>query len=315
MDVSPPDLTSTPTAPPRAARRRSRLQYLVMALLFGAVLAALWRGWSQLDDYHWQLDQGAVVVALLLWVGTTVGAGVCWLVVTRACGVKLPVALALRVFCTSNLGKYLPGKVLHVFARVYLVQQQGVPLAVGTTSTMLDVLLYVAAGLILSLFALPVALGGDNPLLTVGAGLAVAIGVGLLHPRALNAVLSFAGRFIPRLRGLRIELRYGAILASFCLYLVLWLLVTAAVYAGVRSVAAVPPSAAPLMGAVFAFAYITGLITPTPAGVGGREAAMAWLLTAFLPFPAALVATVLNRLLQVGAEAICAGLLSLLIRR
>jgi uncharacterized membrane protein YbhN (UPF0104 family) len=314
LPLSKPPPASSSAAPSRS-RRRTWLQYAVIGLLFAAVLLALWRGWSQLDDYHWQLDQGAALLALGLWVVATLGAGACWLVVTRAFGVHLPVGLALRVFCTSNLGKYLPGKVLHVFARVYLIQQQGVPLAVGTTSTMLDVLLYIAAGLVLSLFALPTALGGDNPLVTAAAALAVVLGVALLHPRALNRMLGFGGRFVPRLRGLRFELSYRAVLGAFALYLLLWLVVTAAVYAGVRSVAYVPPGSAPLLGAVFAFSYITGLLTPTPAGVGGREAAMAWLFTAFMPFPAALVATVLNRLLQVGAEAICAGLLSLFVRR
>jgi uncharacterized membrane protein YbhN (UPF0104 family) len=316
MDVPSSNLPP-PSSSAALARsgRRSWLQYAFIGLLFAAVLLALWRGWSQLDDFHWQLNQGAALLALGLWVVATLGAGGCWLVVTRIFGAHLPTGLALRVFCTSNLGKYLPGKVLHVFARVYLLQQQGVPLAVGTTSTVLDVLLYIAAGLVLSVFALPIALGGDDPPVMAIAAVATMLGVALLHPRALNRVLAFAGRFVPRLRGLRIELSYVAILGAFVLYLLLWLVVTAAVYAGVRAVAYVPPASAPLLGAVFAFSYITGLITPTPAGVGGREAAMAWLFTAFMPFPAALVATVLNRLLQVSAEAVCAGLLGLLVRK
>jgi hypothetical protein len=37
---------------------------------------------------------------------------------------------------------------------------------------------------------------------------------------------------------------------------------------------------------------------------------MAWLFSSIMPFPAAVVATILNRLLQVGAEALCASVLS-----
>src|SRR5262249_31321541 len=142
-----------------------------------------------------------------LWIVTNLGAGVCWIMVTRAFGVRLPFGLALRVFCTSNLGKYLPGKVLHVVARVYLVQQHGVSVGIGTTSAMLDVLLYIAAGMVLGLYALPATLppelrdyqGG----LVLGLALAVPIGFGLLHPRSLNAIIGTLGRFVPRLRGLR----------------------------------------------------------------------------------------------------------------
>src|SRR5438093_3701808 len=206
LSASPPD-----TAPPRVAppgRHQSRLRLAVVGLLFVAVLVAFVRGWTELSEYHWRIDHTAVIIALGLWVLTALGAGTCWLVVTYAFGLRLPFGPAMRVFCTSNLGKYLPGKVLHVFARVYLVQQQGVPVAVGTTSTMLDVLFYIAAGLVLSVFALPTALGGYQPGIMLTAGAAVLVGFALLHPRVLNAVLAGAARFVPRLRGLNFGLRH-----------------------------------------------------------------------------------------------------------
>lgn len=321
MDVAPltappPQADHLPAKPRRG--RRAWVQYAVVGVLFAAVALTLQRGWNELDRYHWSLDQRWVAVALGVWVATNLGSAACWLLVTRAFGVRLPIGPALRVFFTSNLGKYLPGKVVHVLARVYLVQQQGVPVAVGTTSAMLDVLLYIGAGVVLSVFALPTAVaaeGASQTLSLAGSVLAVCLGVALLHPRALNVALGLAGRFVPRLRGLRFELRYRAILAAFALYLLLWLLVVAAVYAGVRSVADVPAASAPLLGAIFALSYVTGLITPTPAGVGGREAVMIALFPFFMPAPAAVVATILNRLLQVIAEALCAGLLSLVVRR
>jgi uncharacterized membrane protein YbhN (UPF0104 family) len=299
-------------------RRRAGLQYALVGLLFCAVAITLVRGWNELSGYEWRIDQRAVVVALGLWVLSTLGAAACWLVVTRAFGLRLPIGPALRVYATSNLGKYLPGKVFHVFARVYLVQQQGVPVGVGTTSTVLDVLLYIAAGLVLSVFALPIALislGGYQPGLMAGAGVAVLVGFVLLHPRVLNAVVSWIARFVPRLRGLRFELRYSTILLAFLLYMVQWLLVTAAVYASVRSVSLLSADKAPILGAIFALAYIAGLITPTPAGVGAREAVMIPLFSSFMPLPAAVVAAILNRLLQVLAETFSAGLLSLVVRR
>jgi uncharacterized membrane protein YbhN (UPF0104 family) len=306
------------TVPGARRQPRSLIQMLVVGLLFVAVAVTLARGWSELASYQWRLNQAAAGVALVLWLATNLGAGACWITVTRAFGVRLPIGLALRVFCTSNLGKYLPGKVLHVFARIYLVQQQGVSVGVGTTSAMLDVLLYIGAGLVFSVFALPMALstrGGDpTGTLLFGAG-AIVLGVALLHPRVLNAVLAIGGRFVPRFRNLRFELSYRTILGAFILYLLLWLIVAAAVYAGVSCVASVPLEDAPILGAIFALSYVTGLITPTPAGVGGREAVMIALFPFFMPAPAAVVATILNRLLQVGAEALCAGLLSVAVRR
>jgi uncharacterized membrane protein YbhN (UPF0104 family) len=289
-----------------------------MAVLFAAVGIALVRGWGELAAQSWQMDQRAVLGALGLWTLSTVGAAGCWIMVTRAFGLRLPVLRALRVFCTSNLGKYLPGKVLHVFARVYLVQQQGVSVTLGTTSAIMDVLLYIAAGMLVALFALPLAAGATgeaaSPPLLLGALLAVLVGFALLHPRPLNALLSLGGRFSSRLRGLRIELSYPTILSAFLVYVVLWLLVTAAVYASVRAVVDVSPDRAPILGAIFALSYVVGLFTPSPGGLGGREAVMIVLFGFFMPHPAAVVASILNRILQVASEAICAGLLSFAVR-
>lgn len=313
METTPLSMPPTADSPHPPARRWP--QYFLVGLFFIAVAITLIRGWNQLAEHHWQIDHLSAIAALGLWVIAALAAGLCWLVVTRAFGLRLPIGPALRVYCTSNLGKYLPGKVLHVFARVYLVQQQGVPLGVGTASTVLDVVLYVAAGLVLSVFALPTAMGGDQPAVMVGAGLAVLVGLALLHPRSLNTVAAAGGRLVPRLRGVRFEVRYSTILGAFLLYLLLWVLITAAVYGGVRSVSPLSPDRAPLLGAIFALSYVVGTSTPIPGGLGARETTMAVLFSTFMPVPAAVVSAIFIRLLQIVAEAICAGLLSALVRR
>lgn len=328
--ASPTPTDSMTTSAP--AERRSRWRRLARwAVYLVLALAAIWvlqSGVREIQAHDWQFDPPSIVVAILFWIVATVGAAFCWLVVARAFGIRLPLGHGLKVFCTSNLGKYLPGKVLHVVARLYLVQEQGVGVSIGTSSILLDVLLYIGAGMTLATLALPTALepllvtlrldtrwAAYWPAMMAVAGLALLFGLALLHPRPLNAILDLVGRHVARFRGVRIDLDYATILKAFALYLLLWCAMAAAVFATVRAVYPAQLTDAPLIGAVFALAYVAGLFGPTPAGGGTRELVLAVLFGASgIPWAAAIVASILARLLQIVAEAICAGALSLVYR-
>ncbi|MCC7105183.1 MAG: flippase-like domain-containing protein [Chloroflexi bacterium] len=330
MDHSPPSAGTTTirTGSDGKPRWRRLAHWAVYLILAVAAVWVLQSGIREIQTYEWQHDLPALALAFGFWMLTTIGAACCWLVVMRTFGIRLPVGHTLKVFCTSNLGKYLPGKVLHVAARLYLVQEAGVAIRTGTSSILLDVLLYIGAGMtfaalalpaalptLISRFGLPVQLGAYWPVVMSIAAIAFLAGLVVLHPRVLNGMLRVVGRKVSRFRGVRMDLAYGTVLRIFSLYLLLWVAMAAAVYTTVRVVYPVEITAAPLLGAVFALAYIVGLVLPTPAGVGPREGIFIALLGAVgVDFAPALVASILARLLQVGAEATCAGALSLLFR-
>ncbi|MFN0072645.1 MAG: lysylphosphatidylglycerol synthase domain-containing protein, partial [Chloroflexota bacterium] len=298
------------------ARRPPLLLILRVGLTVVFVAGAAYSlqgGWYQIADYSWQLDPPLVILATVLFVGATLLGNMIWLLLMRSFGAHIALRPALRVYCTSNLGKYLPGKVWHVFARIYLAQQYGAPVARATTGSITDVLIFVAAGCVVSVLALPTVIGWsiEMPIL-VGLMLGSAAGIGaMLHPVVLNSVFALGGRFVPRFRDVRLEVGYIAILRIFALDLLLWGVICGGVFATVHAVAPVSIAHAPTLAAIYAVSYTSGLIMPlAPAGLGVREGATIFFLAPLVGAPAAIVSTALIRVLQVLAESLCAAAFS-----
>jgi uncharacterized membrane protein YbhN (UPF0104 family) len=319
MTAEPTPARSGPhPAPPSKAGRwpiATIVRVAVILLLFGGLAVALEGGWERLRGYEWQFEPWAVGASFVLLLAASVWAAVAWFAIARAFRAKLTAAPALRIYSTSNLGKYLPGKVWHAFARVYLVQQQGIPLTVGTTTVLTDIVLYIAAGLLVTVLALPTigrAVGLEGGALATAAALVgVTACLALLHPAALNWGFRLAGRMLPGRTFPPIEASYFTILKIFVLYVVLWGLNSVALYFSVQAVGSIELSALPTLGAIFAVSYLTGLIMPlAPAGLGVREGLMTLLLAQLVPMPVAAAASVLVRALQVAAEGVCAAAFS-----
>jgi uncharacterized membrane protein YbhN (UPF0104 family) len=130
-----------------------------------------------------------------------------------------------------------------------------------------------------------------------------AAAVAIMHPRVLNAVLGA----IPRLLKKNVIGWNGSWLggiALLALTMVSWVLYGGAYYLFVRSLTPMPFSALPVLTGVNALAFLAGVLTPLPGGLGVREAAMQQLLLPLLPAGVAGVISVAARLWSVTAELI-----------
>ena len=312
---------SAPLPPPMPPSGRAgwslgtAVKALIILLLFGGLAVALQGGWERLGEHQWQFEPWAVGLSLAAMIAASVWGAVAWLAVARAFGAPLGARPALRIFSTSNLGKYLPGKVLHAFARVYLAQQEGVALPLATASVLTDVVLSTAAALLVVVLALPTIVTAltdlDGPLVTGLAVVGVVAGLAMLHPVALNFGFRLGRRLMPGRAFPTIQVGYGTILRIFVLYLVLWALYAAALFASIQAVHPISATTFPTLSAIYTFSYLSGLVMPlAPAGLGVREGLMALLLSQLMPLPAAAAASVLVRVLQVAAEGLCAAVFS-----
>jgi len=261
------------------------------------------RNWRQIRGYPWHVDplllcaSVAALVAVLAW-GVFVWSRV--LTCFEHPPVRLPTLL--RIWFLSNLARYIPGTVFALLTAAQLSRSAGLSAGVLLTSLLVHTSLALVAATVVSAWMLAGSLIPDVP--TPWIALAVtAAAVAVVHPRVLNAVLGA----IPRLLKKNVIRWNGSWLggiALLALTMVSWVLYGGAYYLFMRSLTPLPVSALPVLTGVNALAFLAGVLTPLPGGIGVREAAMQRLLLPLLPSGVAAVVSVAARLWSVTAELI-----------
>lgn len=310
MDVHPPALpivVETPETLPEARKygkpnRRKRRGWalalvqvtvlLAIAFFFGWFLV---RNWEDLRMLSLQCNVWYVLLALLLLGIFFVLLILGWLQILRWMGFPLDILSGARDWFVSQLGKYVPGKVLMAVSRVYLVAREGIAPPIGLLSLYLEIGLLILAGLLLYLTTWPV-WGISSPYTWLSLA-ALPIGLVLIYPPLLECTLNWALRLL-RQKPIRLYLRYGQVLLLLLFYMVSWCVYGASQYCLI--VAFCPLRAEeflPILG-ISSLSWVLGFLALlAPAGLGIREGVQALLLAQFLPTAVATITPLFSRLL------------------
>jgi hypothetical protein len=287
----------------------------LVLLLFGAaaLVYAFLGSWGELRTISWQLRPFPAILAVVCLIGVNVGVAALWVFTCCSIGGNIPLRAGVRIVLLSNLGKYVPGKIVHAVSQVMLASERGVPASLGVTSILVELALSLMGACFVSLFSLPNIVDEYRGVLLAMTALALPAGLIALHPAILRRVLSIAARVVPGAKGLEIpELApYGVTLALFVGYVLSWVVMAVAQFAVVLSIVPIDVSHLPAMAGVVAVSYVIGLVVPiAPAGLGAREGVSTLLLSSFMPLPAAIAASVLYRVVAIIADALAAALAS-----
>ena len=287
--------------------KRSALIWGGQAMLAVVIGVFVWRTlsaqWSEFTSLEFDLDfrmsslvaAGVIVLAVY---GILIMA---WRGVLKGWSQDLGFAAATSIWCVSNLGRYLPGKVWSVAGLAVLAQRQGVSAwaAVGSALTMQA--LSVGSGIVAVALTVPAAAPALQ-LMTAGV---VVIGVlaVLVSPTIGPRILRLIGRGEYEYHPLPI----GVVVAGFAATSLAW---TGYGVAFNLIVVGLVPNAelgvATSIG-VFAAGYIVGLLALfAPGGLVVREAVYLALLTPSIGGSAALAVSVASRILLTVTEIVAA---------
>lgn len=239
-----------------------------------------------------------------------------WREVLRGWGSRLGFWVAARIWTISNLGRYVPGKVVQIGAMGMMSERAGVSAVAATGSAILNVVVNLIAGfIVVAVFGWPLlqleAVGGGRTAMLFAM---LCVGALVLLPMILPPTLQALSRVTGRNFNIG-KLPRVAILISLVGNVVAWLLYGVAFALFARGVSGSSEGPITAYVAVYALSYLVGyLVLIAPAGAVVREAAMIALLpAAHLADPAqAAILAVTSRLwltaLEIAPGALFLGL-------
>jgi glycosyltransferase 2 family protein len=291
------------------------LRWVILGATLFFIGSTFHKNWSevrhlQITAAGWRWLGLGLLVTLLAhcWTGWV------WSWILRALGQPASGVWGMGVYLRTNVAKYLPGNVWHLYGRVVAAKQAGISTTVATLSVLLEPLLMAAAALMI---ALTCGLSQASQWLFQAVCLLLVLAV--IHPSLLNPLLKVASR-LKGAKGAKQEAKQEASNspeAAIDRY-PFWPLLGEIGFVGLRALgflltvwALQPVSLAqlPLLISAFSLAWVLGLVIPgAPGGIGVFEATAIALLNQQFPTVVLLGSVALYRVISLLAEVGGAGL-------
>ena len=269
---------------------------IILGWLVWKTLAAHWAEFQSLEAPSDILLGRIGVAALLVWsaYGVLILA---WRTVIQGWGQHLRVSAAVRIWCVSNLGRYLPGKIWSAAGLAVLAQREGVTVWVATGAAIAMQVLAVGTGVAVVAAMAP---GAATPVSLIVAGVCAVGAMVALTSKKSMAILSGLTKGKITLGPLPLpSVTAGAVAA-----LIGWVLYGVAFWMLAGGLGLDPMPSLPLSIGVFASGYIVGLIAVfAPGGVLVREGVFLMLLEPTMGVGAATMLAVGSRVLLTATEA------------
>ena len=285
-------------------------QLVLAAALVGFVGRYVYDNWTELSNqnvtFHFK-PVWIVAAAITVWIsyGILIEA---WRRVIGGWGSELAYGPALRIWCLSNLGRYLPGKFWSIAALAVMAQRAGVAGWSAAASAVVMQVFAIGTGALVVSVGAP---GAASPF-ALAAALLLAIGViVILASEPLAARFGKTVRPGTEFRALPLSVA----LLGTAVTLLSWIAYGLAFWMLARGTFDTASFSLLQATGVFAAGYIVGLLALfAPGGVGVRELVYVALLAPVFGSGGALALSAASRLLLTGTEA-CAAIFALVVNR
>ena len=265
----------------------------VAGVILFFIIRNLISGLGQLGTYEFNVSYVRVVGSFAVLALLFPVYGRVWQYMLGKFGYHLSWRRSMRVWILSQAGRYIPGKIWFALGRIYLCEREGVPRAVATVATGLELVLVLASAIIV--FGLAAALSPSLPGRPYALGLLLVPAiVAAVHPRVIRSLLV-------RLKKMPADFRLayadtlkilGFYVVCWCIYGIGFFLVGTSLDLGTAAPELQSADTAgiiPDMIGINALSWSAGLVSVvTPAGLGVREGISGILLARVVgkPYPA-----------------------------
>jgi len=254
-------------------------QFALSAIVLAAVSYVLYRQWTGVQSHRLQAHPrwGLIALSGVVFLATYALLIEVWRRMLEAWSAHLPFWTAARIWCVSNLLRYVPGKVWQIGAMGVMSRQSGASPVASTGSAILNTIVSIAAGILVAM------LTGWRALDALSRGRATAgfivLGATVLGFVLLPLLLPRVVRLAARLTGRPADLGplpMRAVWIALVGNIAAWMLYGAAFRLFVAGVIGSAPGSTLGYVAAYASSYVVGyLALVVPGGLGVREGVMA----------------------------------------
>ncbi len=290
-----------------------RLILKICRILFGTLVAVflVWYFAKNRDEFSETIrnvDIGIFLFSMLFYFVYKYTLASLWHYITRINGCAIGYEKAVTSYLYSILGKYIPGKVFMLAARLAYYKEEDAPLARVTVCFFIEnvcTLLGAAMLFIVSLLFFPNSLLQDYKWMTL---LLIAAFFVCIHPRIINFFLGIIGKLFRK--DLSIPMRYSDMLKVVLLFIGNWLIIGVGFFILTRSIYPdVGLSHLLFCAGIWGVSAIMGILAVfAPSGLGVREGIIVAGLMLIMPESDAMVISVVSRLWQTIPELLLVAL-------
>ena len=226
-----------------------------------------------------------------------------WHLIMHDLGGQSKLLLNVKVYVYALAARRLPGTLWYVAGRSVLYQRLGVSGRIAALASGVEVVLSIVSGIMVGALAM-FTLAGTSSVSVLLLGLVELVGLTLLHPKILCRLLACLGHQISPGK-----LTITQVLSWLGAYIIMWIggglvayLITLALYPIEGDQIPLVTSSWSLAGVI---AFTTFLL---PSSLGASELAFSFMLSYIVPFPIAVAASILIRILTTIFDIILSSL-------
>lgn len=289
-------------------KKPSKKQILkALKILFGVLVVIFlawyfWKNWDEFSDKIMNVDLGIFVLSMLFYFVYKFTLASLWHYITKLNGCSIKYEKAVTSYLYSILGKYIPGKVFMLAARLTYYKEEDAPLSKVTVCFFIEnicTLLGAAMLFIVSLLFFPNELLENYKWATLAL---IVLFFVCIHPKIINFFLGIIGKLFKK--DLKIPMKYSQMLKVVLLFIGNWLIVGVGFFILTKSIyPAVEYSQLLFCAGIWGISAIMGILAIfAPSGLGVREGIIVAGLCLIMPQGDAMVVSVVSRLWQTIPE-------------
>lgn len=279
----------------------------ICKILFGVLVVVFlvwyfWKNWDEFAEKIVNVDIGIFIFSMLFYFVYKITLASLWHYITKINECSIGYEKAVTSYLYSILGKYIPGKVFMLAARLTYYKEEDAPLPKVTVCFFIEnvcTLLGAAMLFIVSLFFFPNDLLENYKWITLALIAAFFV---CIHPKIINFFLRLIGKLFKK--SLEIPMKYSQMLKVVLLFIGNWLIIGVGFFILTKSIyPAVELSHLLFCAGIWGVSAIMGILAIfAPSGLGVREGIIVAGLMLIMPEGDAMIISVVSRLWQTIPE-------------